>query len=60
MGGNTYQGFDKYLVVDLRAQIQVAKNYALGIGVDNLNNDRYFLFHPFTQRTFNMDLTLKL
>jgi iron complex outermembrane receptor protein len=58
--GNTYQGFDKYLVVDVRAQIQVAKNYALGIGVDNLNNDKYFLFHPFTQRTFHVDLTLKL
>jgi iron complex outermembrane receptor protein len=58
--GNTYQGFYKYLVVDLRAQIQVARNYALGIGVDNLNNDKYFLFHPFTQRTFHVDLTLKL
>jgi iron complex outermembrane receptor protein len=58
--GNTYQGFYKYLVVDLRAQFQIAKNYALGIGVDNLNNDKYFLFHPFTQRTFHVDLTLKL
>ena len=28
--GNTYQGFYKYLVVDLRAQFSVAKNYTLG------------------------------
>ncbi|MEO5937854.1 MAG: TonB-dependent receptor [Sphingomonas sp.] len=58
--GNTYQGFHKYLVVDLRAQFSVAKNYTLGIGVDNVNNDRYFLFHPFPQRTFHTDLTIKL
>jgi iron complex outermembrane receptor protein len=58
--GNTYQGFYKFLVVDLRAQFQVAKNYTLGIGVDNLNNDKYFLFHPFPQRTFHADLTIKL
>ena len=58
--GNTYQGFYKYLVVDLRAQFSVAKNYTLGIGVDNVNNDRYFLFHPFPQRTLHADLTIKL
>ena len=58
--GNTYQGFYKFFVVDLRAQFQVAKNYTLGVGVDNLNNDRYFLFHPFPQRTFHADLTIRL
>ena len=58
--GNTYQGFYKYLVVDLRAQFSVAKNYTLGIGVDNVNNDRYFLFHPFPQRTLHADLTIRL
>ncbi|HEX7692905.1 MAG TPA: TonB-dependent receptor, partial [Sphingomonas sp.] len=60
VNGNTYQGFYKYFVVDLRAQFQVAKNYTLGIGVDNVNNDKYFLFHPFPQRTFHADLTIKL
>ncbi len=58
--GNTYQGFYKFLVVDLRAQFQVAKNYTLGIGVDNVNNDKYFLFHPFPQRAFHADLTIRL
>ncbi len=60
VNGNTYQGFYKYFVVDLRAQFQVAKNYTLGIGVDNVNNDKYFLFHPFPQRTLHADLTIKL
>jgi iron complex outermembrane receptor protein len=58
--GNTYQGFYKYLVVDLRAALKVSDHWSLAIGVDNLNNDRYFLFHPFTQRSYQMDLTWKL
>ena len=29
---------------------------ASSAGVDNLNNDKYFLFHPFPQRTFVMEI----
>jgi iron complex outermembrane receptor protein len=58
--GNTYQGFYKFFVVDLRAQFVVAKKYVLGLGVDNVNNDKYFLFHPFPQRSVHADLTIKL
>lgn len=58
--GNTYQGFYKYLVVDLRAQFRVGDHYTLGLGIDNVGNDRYFLFHPFPQRSFQADLTWKL
>lgn len=58
--GNTYQGFYKYLVVDLRAQFKIGEHYTLGLGVDNVGNDRYFLFHPFPQRSFQADLTWKL
>ena len=50
--GNTYGGFYKYLVVDLRAQMKAGDHMTFAIGVDNVNNDRYFLFHPFPQRTF--------
>lgn len=58
--GNTYQGFYRYLVVDLRAQFKVGRHYVLGLGVDNVGNDRYFLFHPFPQRSVQADLTVKL
>ncbi|MDY7525562.1 TonB-dependent receptor [Sphingomonas sp. 10B4] len=54
--GNTYQGFYRYFVVDLRAQFRVAQHIEFGIGVDNVNNDRYFLFHPFPQRSFAADV----
>jgi iron complex outermembrane receptor protein len=56
--GNTYQGFYKYFIVDLRAQFRVAERMKLGIGVDNVNNDKYFLFHPFPQRSFAADVKL--
>ncbi len=58
--GNTFQGFYKYLVVDLRAQLRVNAHWALGLGVDNVTNDTYFLYHPFPQRSFQADLTWTL
>ncbi len=58
--GNTYQGFYLYMVVDLRVEFKVTDHWTLGLGVDNLNNDSYFLFHPFPQRSFTADMTFKL
>lgn len=57
---NTYQGFDGYAVVDLRAQFKVTRRWQLALGVDNVGNDRYFLFHPFPQRSFTAELTYRL
>jgi len=42
--------------MDARAQVKVDDNWTLSAGVDNLNNDKYFLFHPFPQRTFVMEV----
>jgi iron complex outermembrane recepter protein len=53
---HTYQGFDGYFVVDARAQYRLDRNWTLSAGVDNLNNDKYFLFHPFPQRTVLMEI----
>jgi iron complex outermembrane receptor protein len=58
--GNTYQGFYKYLVVDLRAQFRINKKMEFGLGVDNLTNDKYFLFHPFPQRSLAADVKVFL
>jgi len=52
----TYQGFAGYFVVDVRARYKVNENWNVSVGVDNLNNDKYFLFHPFPQRTFVMEI----
>lgn len=48
---NTWQGFDKFLVVDVRVNLRIDKDTRAAVGIDNLNNRRYFLFHPFPQRT---------
>jgi iron complex outermembrane receptor protein len=46
-----FQGFDPYLVADLRVAYRVTPHVTAAIGIDNVNNDNYFLFHPFPQRT---------
>lgn len=58
--GNTYQGFDKYFVVDVRAVFHVTEKVDFALGIDNLNNDKYFLFHPFPQRSFTAQMNWKL
>jgi len=52
----TYQGFAGYFVADARVRYKVNENWNISLGVDNLNNDKYFLFHPFPQRTFVMEV----
>ena len=58
--GNVYQGFYKYFVVDLRADVRVGDHMTFALGVDNVNNDKYFLFHPFPQRSLFMQVGWKL
>lgn len=58
--GNTYQGFYRYFVVDARALFRVNENLEFALGVDNITNDKYFLFHPFPQRSVTVEATWKL
>ena len=53
---DTYQGFGGFTVVDLHVRYKVDRHWTTDVGVDNLNNDRYFIYHPFPQRTFIADL----
>jgi iron complex outermembrane receptor protein len=52
----TFQGFAAYFVMDARVQYQVDDHWTASFGIDNLNNDKYFLYHPFPQRTFVMEI----
>lgn len=49
---NTYQGFSGYTVFDIKARYKFDKNLTASAGIDNLTNQKYFLYHPFPQRTF--------
>jgi iron complex outermembrane receptor protein len=55
--GHTYQGFEGYFVVDARARVRLAEQWDFALGVENVGNDRYFLFHPFPQRAFTAEVT---
>ncbi|MBP6570993.1 MAG: TonB-dependent receptor [Gemmatimonadales bacterium] len=48
---NTYQGFSSWFVADAKATYRLDGHLTAALGVDNLNNRKYFLFHPFPQRT---------
>jgi len=49
--GNTYMGVSKYLVMDARVRYRLNQHWTGSVGVDNLNNEKYWAFHPYTQRT---------
>ncbi|HEX3367500.1 TonB-dependent receptor [Phenylobacterium sp.] len=53
---NTYQGFGAFFVMDAHVRYKINDHLAADVGVDNLNNRRYFVFHPFPQRTVLADL----
>jgi iron complex outermembrane receptor protein len=57
---HVFGAFDSFLVFDTHVHYQITKNLALDAGIDNLNNDKYFLYHPFPQRTWFGDLKVKL
>lgn len=56
VNGNTYFGVSRFFVVDVRARWQLSKTVAAAFGIDNLNNDKYWNFHPYPQRTFVAEL----
>ena len=53
---HTYQGFEGFLVADVRLRYKLDKNWTAAVGIDNLNNRNYFLFHPFPQRSLSAEL----
>ncbi len=58
--GFAYTGFSKYFVADVRVRYQVNRQWSAAVGIDNLNNYRYWAFHPYPQRTFVGELKFDL
>ncbi|MBC7367812.1 MAG: TonB-dependent receptor, partial [Undibacterium sp.] len=48
---NTWQGFAPFFVADARINARLNPHWNASLGVDNFLNRKYFLFHPFPQRT---------
>ncbi len=49
---DTFGGTSRYLVIDAKLGFRVGERATLGLGVENLNDDRYFVFHPYPGRTY--------
>ncbi|MEI8088974.1 MAG: TonB-dependent receptor [Opitutaceae bacterium] len=57
---NTYQGFAPFFVADTHVNARLNACWRVSLGIDNILNRKYFLFHPFPQRTFVTSLSLSL
>jgi len=56
---HVFGAFDRYLVIDTRIHYEATDNLSFSFGIDNLNNEKYFLYHPFPGRTFIADARVK-
>ena len=56
----TYTGFSSFLVVDTRVRYRFDRSWSGSVGVDNLNNKKYWAFHPYPQRTWLAELAYDL
>ncbi len=56
---HVYGAFDRFIVADTRIHYEATKNVSFDFGIDNINNEKYFLFHPFPGRTFIADARIK-
>jgi iron complex outermembrane receptor protein len=56
----TYIGVSSYAVADVRVAYQISKQWSASVGIDNLNNAKYWAFHPYPQRTYHAELKFAL
>jgi iron complex outermembrane recepter protein len=54
--GDTYTGVSKFSVADIRLTYKWDKHFTLAAGIDNVNNQKYWAFHPYPQRTYMADV----
>jgi iron complex outermembrane receptor protein len=57
--GAAYTGTSHYLVYDTRLRMTFGRVSA-SLGVDNLGNERYWAFHPYSRRTYNAEIAARL
>ncbi|MRV72185.1 TonB-dependent receptor [Duganella sp. FT92W] len=58
--GMTYMGVSDYLVLDARVRYRFNRQWSGSVGIDNLNNRKYWAFHPYTQRMLVAELKFDL
>ena len=58
--GAAYTGTSRFLVADLRLRYEFGTHLSAALGVDNVGNERYWAFHPYSRRTFNAEVSASL
>ncbi|HSH53846.1 MAG TPA: TonB-dependent receptor [Methylotenera sp.] len=48
---DTFGGTSKFFFVDVKANYKFADRFTASVGVDNINNYKAYVFHPYPQRT---------
>ncbi|MGN6316139.1 TonB-dependent receptor [Trinickia sp.] len=57
---DVFGGTSTYVVADARFSFKPTKRSEIGVGVDNLFDARYFVYHPYPGRTFYVDAKLRM
>lgn len=57
---DVYGGTSKFFVMDAKFNYRFDKRFSMSVGVDNLNNEKYYAAHPYTQRTWIVQVKGKL
>jgi iron complex outermembrane receptor protein len=55
---NALDGVSTYTVFDAKVSYEPVEHLSLGLGVDNLMDERYFVGHPYSGRTYYADAKL--
>ncbi|HET8699712.1 MAG TPA: TonB-dependent receptor [Gammaproteobacteria bacterium] len=57
--GFTFTGNSPFIVYDARARYE-SRKWSASIGIDNLGNEEYWAFHPYTRRMLMADIGVRL
>ncbi len=52
VNSDVYGGVSQFFVMDAKFNYKLDKRFSMSVGVDNLNNEKYYAAHPYTQRTW--------
>jgi iron complex outermembrane receptor protein len=58
--GTSYTGISRFLVIDTRLRYAFGDRWSAAIGIDNVGNERYWAFHPYSRRGYSAELSFAL
>lgn len=56
---DAFGGTSNFLTADAHADVSLGQYASLSVGIDNMTNRRYFVYHPYPGRTYYLKLRLE-